>query len=197
MDGRARVMVLGWTVADDLFGSTNPVGREVRVSMFGQRGEPFTVIGILEEKGGTGFGNQDDRVIIPITTLQYRLFPDRASNGEFKVSTIYVQAADQESTAAAIEQIKQDPPPASPRHPGRFHNLESAGNSRNLERGNCCSNSLPWRNRRYFAAGGRYRNHEYHVGLGYRADSRNRNTQSAWSQAPRYSRSVPRRIRHS
>ena len=33
MDGRARVMVLGWTVADDLFGSTNPVGREVRVSI--------------------------------------------------------------------------------------------------------------------------------------------------------------------
>ena len=98
-------MVLGWTVAEDLFGGTNPVGREVRVSMFGQRGEPFTVIGILEEKGGTGFGNQDDRVIIPITTLQYRLFPDRASNGEFKVSTIYAQAINEESTDAAIEQI--------------------------------------------------------------------------------------------
>ena len=105
MDSRARVMVLGWTVAEDLFGGTNPVGREVRVSMFGQRGEPFTVIGILEEKGGTGFGNQDDRVIIPITTLQYRLFPDRASNGEFKVSTIYAQAINEESTDAAIEQI--------------------------------------------------------------------------------------------
>ncbi len=105
MEGRTRVMILGWTVAEDLFGSTNPVGQEVRVSMFDQRGEPFTVIGVLEEKGGTGFGNQDDRVIIPITTLQYRLFPDRASNGEFKVSTIYAQAIDEESTDAAIEQI--------------------------------------------------------------------------------------------
>lgn len=106
MDIRARVMLLGWTVAEDLFGGANPVGSEVRVSVFGQSGEPFTVIGVLEEKGGTGFGNQDDRVIIPITTLQYRLFPDRASNGEFKVSTIYAQAIDEQSTDAAIEQIR-------------------------------------------------------------------------------------------
>lgn len=105
MDGRARTMVLGRSVAEDLFGSINPVGQQVRVSLFGQRGEPFTVIGVLEEKGGTGFGNQDDLVIIPITTLQYRLFPDRASNGEFKVSTIYVQAVDQDSADSAVEQI--------------------------------------------------------------------------------------------
>jgi putative ABC transport system permease protein len=69
LNERAAVVVLGSTVAQNLFGRiTNVVGQVVRVS-----GQPFRVVGVLESKGGSGFGNQDDQVIVPLTTGQTRL----------------------------------------------------------------------------------------------------------------------------
>jgi len=56
-------------VADELFAGGNPVGQKIRI-----RNIPFTVIGVLEEKGQGGRGlNQDDLVIAPATTVLYRL----------------------------------------------------------------------------------------------------------------------------
>ncbi len=60
-----RQTVLGSTVAKDLFGEDDPVGQQVRIS-----GSNYTVIGVLETKGGVGFSGPDDMVIIPITTMQ-------------------------------------------------------------------------------------------------------------------------------
>ncbi len=60
-----RQTVLGATVAKDLFGEEDPLGQKVRIS-----GSNYTVIGVLESKGGIGFSGPDDMVIVPMTTMQ-------------------------------------------------------------------------------------------------------------------------------
>jgi macrolide transport system ATP-binding/permease protein len=66
---RARVAVIGTTVQRELFDETvNPVGEYIRLNRIS-----FQVIGLLGPKGATGFGDQDDVVMIPVTTGLYRL----------------------------------------------------------------------------------------------------------------------------
>jgi putative ABC transport system permease protein len=72
----ARVVVLGSQSAIDLFGGLNPVGKQIQVD-----GISFSVIGVLESKGSTGFGSADDLVLIPIKTGYNRLFGGRAVSG--------------------------------------------------------------------------------------------------------------------
>jgi putative ABC transport system permease protein len=64
----AKVAVLGPTTRDDLFGvGGDAVGKEIKIN-----GNRFIVIGVTKSKGGTGFGNADDRIFIPLTTsLRY------------------------------------------------------------------------------------------------------------------------------
>ncbi len=64
---RARVAVIGKTVATGLFGEEDPIGQKLRIN-----GDPFTVIGLLEEKGYS-FMDQDDRVLCPFSTVQERM----------------------------------------------------------------------------------------------------------------------------
>ena len=59
-----RVVVLGQTVVDNLFGSTDPIGQTIKISR-----QSFRVIGVFAPKGGTGFGSQDNVVVAPITTV--------------------------------------------------------------------------------------------------------------------------------
>ena len=66
-NARARVCIIGKTVATGLFGEESPIGQKVRII-----GNPFTVIGELEEKGYS-FMDQDDRILIPFTTVQERM----------------------------------------------------------------------------------------------------------------------------
>ncbi len=66
---RARVAVLGQTVAGNLFGNVSPLGKTIRIGQ-----APFRVIGVLESKGQSSMGHdQDDIVIIPLSTAQERL----------------------------------------------------------------------------------------------------------------------------
>lgn len=66
---RERVAVIGSTVATNLFGNEDPVGKDIRV-----KNTPYKVIGVLETKGSGSFGNdQDDIVYIPYTTGMERL----------------------------------------------------------------------------------------------------------------------------
>ena len=69
--GQAKVAVLGPTVADDLFGeNANAVGKAVRINKIS-----FQVIGVMTSKGGSGFGgNQDDTVLVPLSSAQKQLF---------------------------------------------------------------------------------------------------------------------------
>jgi len=65
-----RVLLMGQTVARNLFGDENPVGKMVRV-----KNSPFLVLGILSSKGQSLDGrDQDDTVFVPITTAQRQLF---------------------------------------------------------------------------------------------------------------------------
>ena len=101
MNSRARVAVLGKTVVEDLF-PDNPYPLEQTVKI---NDVPFRVIGVLEEKGGSEFGDVDNSVMVPLTTAQTRLFPSRGRSGERLVSIIMVEAVSEDRMDAAAEQI--------------------------------------------------------------------------------------------
>ena len=65
----AKVAIIGSTVATELFGDMNPVGKTIRVD-----GVPFRIAGLLKTKGSTGPFDNDDLIFIPITTAQKKSF---------------------------------------------------------------------------------------------------------------------------
>jgi putative ABC transport system permease protein len=84
---RDMVVVLGSDVVEELFGNDEAVGQKVKIN-----GRQFTVIGVLEEKGGQIMGvSMDSIVVVPITTYQARLFPGRTVRGEDAVQQLAVQ----------------------------------------------------------------------------------------------------------
>jgi putative ABC transport system permease protein len=87
---RARVVVLGQTVVNDLFPEIDPLDKVVKINNV-----PFRVIGVMESKGSSFLGDQDATAFIPLSTAQERLFQQQAQarSGERRVSTIYLQAA--------------------------------------------------------------------------------------------------------
>ena len=97
---RAAVAVIGVDVANALFGrSENLVGETIRVM-----GQPFRVIGVLESKGGGGFGSQDNQILVPLTTAQSRLI--RRANPN-QVDSISLQAVDANALSKAVEEVMQ------------------------------------------------------------------------------------------
>ena len=85
MNKRSRVAVIGTTVAANLFAKDNPVGKNIRIN-----NQPYKVIGLLESKGQSSMGqDQDDMVYVPITTAQERML------GITYVQSINIQVADQ------------------------------------------------------------------------------------------------------
>src|SRR5438045_6548745 len=91
VDGRSSVVVLGDTVAQQLFPDSDPIGQNVRMSVRGRTGTNFRVIGVAQAKGASGLGNTDDTVYVPITTDMARLFAQRTARGPPTVSTINIQ----------------------------------------------------------------------------------------------------------
>src|SRR4030081_577403 len=103
--GRSSVVVLCDSVAKQLFPDSDPVGQNVRMSVGGRTGTNFRVIGVTEMKGGSGFGNTDDQVYVPITTVMTRLFAQRTSRGAPNVSTVNVQVASESVMDDTVSQI--------------------------------------------------------------------------------------------
>jgi putative ABC transport system permease protein len=100
LDKRAAVAVLGSDVAQSLFGRIQDlVGESIRV-----QGQPFRVIGVLESKGGTGFGSQDNRILVPLTTAQSRLVQ---RNSREQVDMILVQGVSTERLDQTVSQIER------------------------------------------------------------------------------------------
>ncbi len=96
-DARSRVVVLGKTVVESLFGSKNAncVGLEVALNRV-----RFKVVGVLGEKGTNTFGeNQDDMVLIPLNTALYRVLNQK------HVSAISVECRSSDTIDLAQEQI--------------------------------------------------------------------------------------------
>ena len=102
--GSQPVMALGATIAQNLFGGADPVGQTVRVSV-GNVGLPFQVVAVMQSKGGSGFGNQDDQVLMPITTLTQRIQTARTTAGSVQVSTIAIEVANKNEIAGVTQQV--------------------------------------------------------------------------------------------
>ncbi|WP_422446533.1 ABC transporter permease [Thermoanaerobacterium sp. DL9XJH110] len=90
---RQRVAILGPQVVEDLFGFVDPVGQEIKIG-----GQSFKVIGVLESRGNTMMGSNDNQVLIPVTVAE-RLMRSRG------IRTIYIQAADAASVSPAMDEI--------------------------------------------------------------------------------------------
>jgi putative ABC transport system permease protein len=98
VEAAAKVAVLGQTVADNLFGEESPIGKIVRIKRV-----PFTVAGILERKGQSPQGqDQDDIVIVPVTSAQRKIL---GSAHIGTVGGILAQAVDAASIGEAERQI--------------------------------------------------------------------------------------------
>jgi putative ABC transport system permease protein len=98
--GQASVVLLGPDVAESLFGRTQGlVGETVRIE-----GQPFRVLGVLESRGGSGFSNEDDQIMVPLTTAQTRLL--RRSTRD-RVDLLLVQSTNAQSVPQASEEITQ------------------------------------------------------------------------------------------
>lgn len=94
LETRERVAVIGPTVSSNLFGDSNPIGQSIRIN-----NTPFRVVGVLESKGqSAGGSDQDDTVVIPLTTAQERLM------GITYIQLINIQA---ESTEI-VSQVQED-----------------------------------------------------------------------------------------
>ncbi|MFA4839305.1 MAG: ABC transporter permease [Candidatus Neomarinimicrobiota bacterium] len=101
-----KVAILGNTIADELFPGQDPTGETIRI-----RNTPFTVIGVLKEKGKNAMGNdQDDIIFAPSTTVLYRLkgrqFIDMINAGA--ISTDKMEAAQAEIRSILREAHKLD-----------------------------------------------------------------------------------------
>ena len=97
-----RVAVIGQTVYEELFPDGGlPVGETIRVNNVS-----FRIIGLMEEKGGSGFNDQDNIILVPISTAQRRLFNARRADGQFRVDLMYAQVVDESRQEAAITQIE-------------------------------------------------------------------------------------------
>jgi len=98
VDGATKVCLLGKTVVDNLFLGIDPIGQIIRIKMV-----PFTVIGVLASKGQSTQGqDQDDTIIIPLTTAQKKLFGMQFPG---MVRLIMVQATEPEAMKDVENQI--------------------------------------------------------------------------------------------
>ena len=98
--GQASVALIGPETGENLFGRREGlVGETISIE-----GQPFRIIGVLESKGGSGFSNEDDRVLVPLTTAQTRLL--RRSSRD-RVDMLMVQAVDAATVPLATEELAQ------------------------------------------------------------------------------------------
>jgi putative ABC transport system permease protein len=95
LDNRNKVVVLGYNVATELFGFTNPVDQTVQID-----GTTYKVIGVLAEKGEELTGSVDDSVLIPFTTAQRFI-------GQTYVTSATVLMTDEDSVEMGMAKMKQ------------------------------------------------------------------------------------------
>ncbi|MBQ7258260.1 MAG: ABC transporter permease [Abditibacteriota bacterium] len=90
----AKVAVIGNSTVNNLFGSTNPIGKSITIN-----GNKFKVIGTLKEKGGEGMFDPDDCVFVPISTAMKKLF------GTDDVRGITIQAKSQDVMDLIVQDV--------------------------------------------------------------------------------------------
>src|SRR5687768_679021 len=101
VDSAAKIAVIGQTVSRNLFGEADPVGETIRV-----RRVPHTIVGVLERKGQSMVGqDQDDVVLIPISTARKRVLGGQQVKSR-SVQSITVKVQDGQSVADAEQEIR-------------------------------------------------------------------------------------------
>ena len=101
MEGATKVALVGQTVVANLFPGSDPVGQVIRV-----RETPVTVIGVLERKGQSSWGqDQDDTVVIPLTTAKKRVLGPSQPRAD-SVNVITVRVREGETMKAVEEEIR-------------------------------------------------------------------------------------------
>lgn len=95
---KSKVAVLGASVVENMYGGQNPIGQTIRIQK-----TPFKIIGALKAKGQSSGGqDQDDTVLVPLTTAAFRLRGDSQY-----VSQIYISAVSVDLMDAAKEEVTQ------------------------------------------------------------------------------------------
>ncbi len=95
----AKVAIIGATVENELFGDIDATGKIIRIGNV-----PFKVIGILKSKGQSGPFDQDDLILIPLTTAQRKIF---GTDFPGSVNQILVKAASVEDSSRAEQEITE------------------------------------------------------------------------------------------
>ena len=85
----SRVAIIGKTVQKNLFGEDSPIDEVIRINKV-----PFTVIGLLEAKGGTAWADLDDTIIVPLKTAKQRLVAKKFPGDQIRSMTINVSSSD-------------------------------------------------------------------------------------------------------
>ncbi|MCP8967556.1 ABC transporter permease [Ectobacillus ponti] len=95
--GQANVAVIGPEVVRSLFGdaNANPIGQTLQVNDM-----PMKIVGVLQAQGSQGMTNQDDRIIIPVTTAMNRLLSQK------NIRTVYVSAKSADAMTQAQAEIE-------------------------------------------------------------------------------------------
>jgi putative ABC transport system permease protein len=102
MAGAGKVCLIGATVARQLFGDADPLDQTIRI-----RRVPFTVIGVLETKGQSLMGNdQDDVILMPISTARSRVLGSSSQAKQRSVGTIWIKVADGVRAGAIEEEVR-------------------------------------------------------------------------------------------
>lgn len=98
--GKASVALIGIDTAENLFGRTaGLIGETLRIE-----GQPFRIIGVLEERGGSSFNNEDDVIQVPISTARTRLLRRSSSD---RVDILMIQAVSADAVPQASQEIAQ------------------------------------------------------------------------------------------
>ena len=101
VDAAAKVAVVGATVAERLFGDDDPVGGLIRV-----QNVPFTVVGVLDRKGQSTWGkDQDDKILIPLSTARLNVQGRNRARGR-AVESISVRVRERDFMKAAEQEIR-------------------------------------------------------------------------------------------
>jgi putative ABC transport system permease protein len=100
-DAGKQVVVLGDTLATDLFATAEPVGQSIRINNV-----PFEVIGVLKATGGSGFNSTDNQAFVPIGVAQGRLFSASRYRGSYVVTGITI-SVDKEEDMTEVQRLAE------------------------------------------------------------------------------------------
>jgi putative ABC transport system permease protein len=101
VDGASKVALVGQTVARNLFGEEDPLGQVIRIKKV-----PFTIIGVMDHKGQTTYGqDQDDQILIPLSTAKKKVLGGNLAKGR-AVGTISIKVREPALMKEAENEIR-------------------------------------------------------------------------------------------